>query len=315
LTASDVDSTNLTGATVSITGKFASGQDVLGFTTQSGISGSYNAATGVLTLSGSASVAAYQTALASVTYSNTSDNPSGLTRTVSYQVNDGSAANNLSNGVTATVSVTPVNDAPVLNAHGGTLSYTENQAAAAIDALLTASDVDSTNLTGATVSITGNFASGQDVLGFTTQSGISGSYNAATGVLTLSGSASVAAYQTALASVTYSNTSDNPSGLTRTVSFQVNDGSAANNLSNVVTATVSVTPVNDAPVIANVSGSVSTNENTPVTLIAPTGTVPDVDAAASDLLLVTLSVGHGKLTPPGTVPGLTIVGGLDGSSG
>ena len=68
-----------------------------------------------------------------MTYSDTSDNPSGLTRTVSYQVDDGSATNHASNVVTSTVSVTPVNDAPVLNANGGSLSYTENQAATAID--------------------------------------------------------------------------------------------------------------------------------------------------------------------------------------
>ena len=187
LTASDVDSANLTGATVSITGNFASGEDVLGFTTQNGITGSYDAATGVLTLSGTASVANYQAALDSVTYFNSSDNPSGATRTISYQVDDGSAANHASNIVTSTVSVTPVNDAPVLNAHGGSLSYTENQAATAIDTALTASDVDSANLTGATVSITGNFASGEDVLGFTTRTASRAATIAATGVLTLSG--------------------------------------------------------------------------------------------------------------------------------
>src|SRR5439155_991423 len=121
----------------------------------------------------------------------------------------------------STVAVTPVNDAPVLNAHAGSLSYTENQAATAIDAAITASDVDSANLTGATVSITANFASGQDVLGFTSQNGITGSYVAATGILTLSGTATVAQYQTALESVTYFNSSDNPSGLTRTISYQV----------------------------------------------------------------------------------------------
>ena len=87
------------------------------------------------------------------------------------------SANHASNIVTSTVTVTPVNDAPVLNAHGGSLSYTENQAATAIDTALTVSDVDSANLAGATVSITGNFASGQDVLGFTSQNGITGSYN------------------------------------------------------------------------------------------------------------------------------------------
>ena len=132
-------------------------------------------------------MANYQAALDSVTYFNSSDNPSGATRTISYQVDDGQSVNHASNIVTSTVTVTPVNDAPVLNAHGGSLSYTENQAATAIDTALTVSDVDSANLAGATVSITGNFASGQDVLGFTSQNGITGSYNSATGVLTLSG--------------------------------------------------------------------------------------------------------------------------------
>ena len=84
------------------------------------------------------------------------------------------------------------------------------------------------------------------MLGFTNQNGITGSYSATTGVLTLSGSSSVANYQTALRSVTYFNSSDNPSQ-TRTISYQVDDGSAANDASNVVTSTVSVTPVNDAP--------------------------------------------------------------------
>src|SRR5204863_66509 len=169
LTLSDVDSTTLSGATVSITANFASGQDVLGFTNQNGITGSYNAATGLLPLSGTASVANYQAALRSVTYFNGSDDPSVASRTVSYQVDDGAAANNLSNIATATVSVTAVNDAPVVAANDGSLSYTENQVATAIDAALTLSDVDSTSLTGATVSITGGFAAGQDVLGFTNQ--------------------------------------------------------------------------------------------------------------------------------------------------
>ncbi len=81
---------------------------------------------------------------------------------------------------------------------GGALAYTENQAATAIDAGLTVSDVDNTNLTGATVSISANYASGQDVLAFANQFGITGSWNAGTGVLTLSGSATLANYQTAL---------------------------------------------------------------------------------------------------------------------
>ena len=118
------------------------------------------------------------------------------------------------------------NSAPVVTTTGTPLAYTENQAATAIDAGLTVSDVDNANLTGATVSISANYANGQDVLAFANQIGITGSWNAGTGVLTLSGTATVANYQTALRSVTYFNSSDNPSTLARTVSFVVNDGVA-----------------------------------------------------------------------------------------
>src|SRR5206468_2189675 len=119
------------------------------------ITGSYNASTGVLTLSGSDTVANYQTALRSVTYANSSDNPSTTTRTISFQVDDGASVNHASNTQTRNVSITAVNDAPVLaGIEGSALSYTENGAATAITSSLTVSDVDSTNLSGATVSIT-----------------------------------------------------------------------------------------------------------------------------------------------------------------
>jgi hypothetical protein len=67
---------------------------------------------------------------------------------------------------------------------------------------LTLSDVDSTNMTAATVSITANFATGQDVLAFTNTANITGLYNATCGVLTLSGTDTVANYQAALRSIT-----------------------------------------------------------------------------------------------------------------
>ena len=73
--------------------------------------------------------------------------------------------------------------------------------------------------------------------------------------------------------------------------------------------------MNDAPVITGVSASASASENSSVTLVAPLGLVADVDAAASDVLLATLKVSNGTLTPAGSVPGVTIVNGLDGSNG
>ncbi len=54
------------------------------------------------------------------------------------------------------VTVTPVNDAPVVAAGGGSLGYVENQAASAIDPALILTDLDDSVLASATVAITGN---------------------------------------------------------------------------------------------------------------------------------------------------------------
>jgi hypothetical protein len=171
------------------------------------------------------------------------------------------------------------NTAPALTTTAGALSYTENDPAKDIDSGLTLTDADSANMSGATVEITGNYQNGQDVLSFTTQNNISGSFSAANGRMTLTGSSSVANYQTALRSVKYSNTSENPSAATRTVTFQANDGGAQNNLSNTATKDITVTPVNDAPTAAN--DAYSTNEDTALIVGAASGVLAnDVDAAA-----------------------------------
>jgi len=285
LTVSDTDSSNLTGATVSIGANFTSGQDVLAFTNQNGITGTFNSSTGVLTLSGSATVANYQAALRAITYTNTSENPSTLARTVTFTVNDGSASNN-TGSATRTINVTSVNDAPVLTTTGTPLAYTENQAATAVDSGLSVSDVDSTTLLSATVSIGTGFASGQDVLAFANQNGITGSYNASTGVLSLSGAATLANYQTALRSVTYTNTSDNPSTATRTVSFSVNDGAASNNTAS-GTRNITVAAVNDAPTItSNGAGNTATASIAENTTAVTTVTATDLDNATLTYTIV-----------------------------
>ncbi|MHC5828546.1 MAG: hypothetical protein ACYT04_74780, partial [Nostoc sp.] len=136
-----------------------------------------------------------------------------------------------------------VNDAPVTTATNTPLTYTENDPATAIDSGITVSDVDSTNLSSATVKFTNGFDATEDTLAFSNQNGIIGTYT--NGVLTLTGSATVAQYQTALQSVTYQNSSDNPSTTARTISFVVNDGSLD---SNPATRDINITAVNDAPV-------------------------------------------------------------------
>jgi trimeric autotransporter adhesin len=185
---------------------------------------------------------------------------------------------------TVAITVTAVNDAPVVNTTGSALAFAENQAATTVDPGLTVSDVDNANLASATVSITANFAAGEDTLAFTNQLGITGSWNAGTGVLTLTGSATLADYQTALRSITYANASDVPSTAARTVSFSVNDGAAG---SNTGTRNISVTATNDAPVLAATALTLTVAEDAGVpsgvvgSLVgAFTGGISDVDSGA-----------------------------------
>src|SRR5439155_858203 len=118
--------------------------DVLSFATIGPSSGVYTAGTGVLTLSGTDTLANYQAALRTVKYTNSSDNPSTLARTVTWVGNDGAAVNNLSAGVTSTINLTAVNDAPVATA-GNTLAYAHIQAASSIDTTITAPDDNGVN--------------------------------------------------------------------------------------------------------------------------------------------------------------------------
>ncbi len=255
----------------------------------------------VVTLNANATPAAAQALVRNVTFENVSENPSTANRRVDFTLTDGDGGT--SNTVSRTITVTAVTDAPVVTTSSGTTSYTENGTGTAIDAGLTVSDIDSTNLSSATVGITGNFAAAEDVLGFTDQNGITGTYDTATGVLTLTGSASVANYQAALRSVTYANTSDNPSTATRTVTFMVNDGALD---SAPATRAVSVTAVNDAPVVTAPATAV-TNEDTALVFSTANGNAIAVTDADAGTLTVTLTATNGTATLGGTA-NLTVNG-------
>ncbi|MEZ5652839.1 MAG: DUF4347 domain-containing protein [Burkholderiaceae bacterium] len=291
LTVADVDSPSLASATVAIAANYVSGEDVLAFTNTANITGSWNAATGVLTLSGADTPAAYQGALRSVTYQNTSDDPSAATRTVSFTVDDGGLP---SNTVTRDVAVTAVNDAPALTGlEGAPLTYTENDPATAITTTLTVADPDSPTLASASVSISVNYVNGEDVLAFTNTANITGAFNAAAGVLTLTGVDTVAAYQAALRSVTYLNASDDPSTATRTVSFTVDDGAGANSASNIATRDIAITAVNDAPVLASIEPApLAITENDPATALTATLTLSELDSTTLASATVSVSANY-----------------------
>ncbi|OGV31857.1 MAG: hypothetical protein A2020_04030, partial [Lentisphaerae bacterium GWF2_45_14] len=119
-----------------------------------------------------------------------------------------------------------LSNTPSVLANPGALSvdYVEGDAAIVSNSLtLTDADVNE-QMASATIQITGNYQNGQDVLEFTNTANITGTWNAATGTLTLTGADTVANYQVALRAVKYENTSDDPNTAQRTVSFTVNDG-------------------------------------------------------------------------------------------
>ena len=143
----------------------------------------------------------------------------------------------------------PPAEPPVLVIDAGSPTYTEDGAAVAIAPNLTLSDSDSPDMSSATITVQDNIMG--DVLAFTDQNGITGSFNAAIGTLTLNGTASIAFYQAALRSITYSSTNNNPaSGVgnaDRVIDIRVNDGGLSSAAGT--TKTVAVANTNDAPVL------------------------------------------------------------------
>ncbi len=266
---------NLVSGVIQIIGNYQNGEDILSFTNANEITGNWDATNGKLTLSGTSSVANYEAALRSVKYQNISQNPSILQRTVSISFSDGTDE---SNTLTRNISITAVNDAPALSGIEITsINYIEGDLPTQITGSLTLSDVDNTTMASAVVQITGNYTNGEDVLSFTNQNGITGAWIAGSGTLNLSGAATVSNYQTALRSVKYQNTSQNPATVLRTVSFTVNDG-ALN--SNTVTRTITVTSVNNAPRLASIEGTkLSYFKGDPPTIITNTILVNDPDNA------------------------------------
>jgi hypothetical protein len=134
-------------------------------------------------------------------------------------------------------------------------------------------------------------------------SGITFSYDQTTGMMILSGAATVAEYAAALQLVHFSTSGDNVTNdgnaPTRTISASVFDGLL---YSDEINANVTVTGINDAPVNAPGAAMNFTEDTTGSTAGTPVNAITgisfgDADAdATSELFTVTLSVTKGTLT-------------------
>ena len=147
--------------------------------------------------------------------------------------------------------------------------------------------------------ITGNYVQGEDILALPAQPNITATFDPATGQLTLSGTATVAEYQTALRSVTYRNTSDNPSTTARTVTFQARD---AGGFGQADTHGITITAVDDAPVAVNDSATAVEDSGANAVNVLANDT--DVDSGPKSIASVTQPA-NGSVIITGGGTGLT----------
>lgn len=278
IAVTDPDSNFLTAASAWISTNYQNGQDVLSFVNTSTLTGSWNATTGTLTITGVDTVSNYRTALRNVLFQNPNATPSLLLRTVSFQVSDLSSGTLGSNIVTRKVS--PTGNAPSIlrDIESTPLSYKASDPATPVTATVAVTDPDSDYLTSASIRITTNYQSNQDLLSLITTASLAATWNAATGTLTITGVDSVSNYRTALRNVMYRNSSLTPSLLPRTVSFQVSDLYSAVADSNVVTRNITLTS-GASPILAGVPATpLAYSKNDAATVIAPAITVADADS-------------------------------------
>jgi VCBS repeat-containing protein len=284
LSVSDTDGTSLVSAVIAITQDLHNDQDVLAVNETLagafGITVNFDASGGTLTLTGSGSLAHYQSLLRTVTYFNSSDTPSGDVRGISIEVNDGAAQNHQSN--TATVLV-DVNLTPTVDAHApnNTPVYTFGDPSISIAPDLTLSD-DDNSIVGATVSFAG--FDQNDLLQFNQLNpyGITGAYNSATGILTLTGTATADAYQEVLRTTVFSHGPESVD-TSRTISFRVEDD--ALNISDGSAATITLNHTPDAGSYGILSFTTDSIANDVVSIAVPANPASDADG---DPLSVTL---------------------------
>ena len=218
---------------------------------------------------GNVTLAQAEALVEALRYHNASQNPTETNRVFTVLVNDGASTALNSNAATFTVNVVAVANPPVLDLDANdssgatgadfkTLLVAGASAVAIADSDVTLTDVDSANLESVRIVLSSPADGAAETLSVSGSlpTGITAStYDAATGVLTLTGTASVANYRTAIGQIRYANSSAAPTLGDRRIEVSANDGSASSNLALATVRVIDVkvsaaTPVNEASTYA-----------------------------------------------------------------
>jgi len=171
------------------------------------------------------------------------------------------------------------------------LTFTEGDPALLLDTSLELTDVTNDDIISATIQII-NFAEGEDQLDFTTQTGITGSFDDTNGTLTLSGTATANDYQDVLRSVTYFNNSSNPSDETRTIEITVRDFDNTNPI--VATIDINIISISSEP--PQVDTTPATTQVGSTVTIDLCDIISDPDNSFEELFIEVISIESGATT-------------------
>jgi uncharacterized repeat protein (TIGR01451 family) len=255
--------------------------------------GTYTQAGGKLsiTFGAGATSATVDSVLDNLAYSSTDTTTVSTGIRIGATIDDHNVAGQQGTGgnmVSAPVFVT-INEVPGAGSSSATFTEPNGSSpaasAVAVDPTVTVTSTDT--FSGATVQISGNYRPGEDVLvvSGSLPSGVTASFDAATGTMTLSGTnLDAATVQSALRAISYYDNSDTPSTTTRDVTISVTDD-VTHATTTAAVSTVDVVATNDSPVLNNQPVTATSLEDNG----APSGAVG---------MLVSQLTGNGNVTDP-----------------
>lgn len=212
-------------ATIKIAENYSKNEDQLTITAAENYTVSWNSELGTLTVIGSLDITGYQSILRSVKYKNTSLTPTAATRQISFTVNNGAVT---SNSALRSLIVSSSNSAPKINnLESSILNYVKGVSGLRIvlSDSMQVEDTDNYYLYGAEIRIKEGYKGEEDYIDFSNTSLLTGSYDSASGKLTITGTETVAGYQSFLRNLTYRNQkTNNATTSQKVIEYKVYDG-------------------------------------------------------------------------------------------
>jgi hypothetical protein len=238
----------------------------------------------VITLDSDANPTSVGALLRNITYENTdTDSPTTGDRTVRFVLSDGDGG--VSANADVTVTVNAVNDPPTVSGTVTTTSLNDNAGATSIFNNVSVADVDASEIVTIEIGVTNNSAGAVSGGGFTLMGA---------GVYSVTGSVSVV--NTALGNAQFTPANNTGLSGTFTTTFAITVTDSGNLSDNLLSASLTITRINDAPDLTGLDNPAAFLENTinlAPAIIDSAVVFTDVDSPDFDTGVITVSYSSG----------------------